>query len=365
MAGSEMQGNDGGRAVEDEVARYADQASVELSAAQAGEGGSERPWVRRLGGYRTSNQADRARLIKQAREMEFPIALRGYDRTAVDRYVTEVNRLIAELEMTSSPESAVRRALEEVSEETRGLLERAHQTAEDIAARSRVKADDRVRQAEDEAAALRGVAQDDADGTREAAQREADGTREAAQREADSIREAAQREARELRASAQHESANVREMATREVTELRETTTGELTEFRDATTREAEQTRAAAKQAADRLLTDARREAEELLDVAETRARELAQSAETIWRERRRLVDDMRAIGEQLGAIGETEAKRFPTLDDAIPGVAVPSRRAPAVKTDGAAESARAARQANGGLDAGVQSAEQTSGERS
>ena len=353
MAGSEMREDDGSRAVEDEVTRYADQASVEVSTAQAAEGGPERPWVRRLGGYRTSNEADRARLIKQARETEFPIAVRGYARTAVDRYVMEVNRLIAELEMTSSPEAAVRRALEEVSEETRGLLERAHQTAEDIAARSRMKADDRLRQAEEEAAALRRAAQEDAEGTREAGQRDADGTREAAQREADSMREAAQREARELRAAAQHESANLREMATREVTELRETATGEMTELREMATREAQQTRAAAKQAADRLLIDARREAEELLDAAETRARELAQNAEAIWRERRRLVDDMRAIGEQLSAVGEAEAKRFPTLNDAIPGAAVPSRAASA-ETDGGAESSGAPRQPNGGSDPGV-----------
>jgi len=37
------------------------------------------------------------------------------------------------------------------------------------------------------------------------------------------------------------------------------------------------------------------------------RARELARSAETVWRERRRLIEDMRAVGEQLVAIGEAE----------------------------------------------------------
>src|SRR5437764_14987684 len=160
MEGSEMRGNDAGRAVEADIARYADQAAVELSAAQASEG-PEQPGSRRLGGYR-AHQVDRSRLIKEARETEFPMALRGYERTAVDRDVTDVNRLIAELEMTSSPESAVRRALEEVTEETRGLLERTPQTAEDITARSRVKADDRVKQAEAEAQEVRQAAQEDA-----------------------------------------------------------------------------------------------------------------------------------------------------------------------------------------------------------
>lgn len=314
MASSDMRGNDPGRAVEAEVARYADQASVELSAAQANEG-PDQPGARRRGGY-PANQADRSRLIKEARETVFPIALRGYERTAVDRYVTEVNRLIAELEMTSSPESAVRRALEEVSEETRGLLERAHQTAEDITARSRAKADDRVNQAESEAEDLRQAAQEDADGTRDAAQREADATREAAQREA-----------LELRTTAQHESTALREMAATEVTEARDTATREVTEQRDTAAREAQQVRTAAHQEADRVLGDARNQAEGLLDEAETRARELAQNAETIWRERRRLVDDMRAIGEQLSSIGEAESRRFPRLSEAIPPVSVASRQ--------------------------------------
>jgi cell division septum initiation protein DivIVA len=310
-----MHGNDSSRAVEAEVARYADQASVDLSAAQASEG-SEQTVSRRLGGYR-SNQADRSRMIKEARETEFPIALRGYDRMAVDRYVTEVTRLIAELELTSSPESAVRRALEEVSEETRELLQRAHQTAEEITARSRVKADDRLKQAEAEAQALRQAAHEDADGTREAAQREADATREAARREA-----------HELRTSAQHEAASLREAATSEVNELRETAT-----------REAQHARTAAQQEAGRVLGDARREAEELLDAAETRARDLAQNAETIWRERRRLVDDMRAIGEQLTSLGEAEAKRFPRLSEAVPPVTVSSRATTgSSRTNGGAE---------------------------
>jgi DivIVA domain-containing protein len=79
----------------------------------------------------------------EVRDVDFPIGLRGYDRGAVDRYVQRVNRVIAELEISSSPDSAIRAALEEVSDETRGLLERAHETADEITARSRARADDR------------------------------------------------------------------------------------------------------------------------------------------------------------------------------------------------------------------------------
>jgi hypothetical protein len=74
--------------------------------------------------------------------------MRGYDRGAVDDYVSRVNRLLAELQITAAPESAIRHALDEVAEETRGILERAHETAEEITRRSRSQADDRLQLAE-------------------------------------------------------------------------------------------------------------------------------------------------------------------------------------------------------------------------
>jgi cell division septum initiation protein DivIVA len=207
---------------------------------------------------------ERERLIKQARDTEFPVGLRGYDRVAVDRYVEHVNRLLAELEISSSPESAVRHALDEVSEETRDILQHAHDTAEEITARSRSRADDRLQQAEQEAKELRATALREAQETRDAANREAEEAREAARRESEQLRSAAQRDIDELRASARSES-------------------------------------------------------EEMLEAAETRSRDLARSAEAIWRERRRLIDDMRGIGEQLVAIGDVEGKRFAKLADEIP----------------------------------------------
>jgi DivIVA domain-containing protein len=89
--------------------------------------------------------------IANMRDVDFPIALRGYDRDAVDDYVREVNRIIAELQVSQSPRSAIRHALDQVSEETFGILERAHETADEIAARSRAQADDRLQWAEREA----------------------------------------------------------------------------------------------------------------------------------------------------------------------------------------------------------------------
>jgi DivIVA domain-containing protein len=102
---------------------------------------------------------DQELLIEEIREASFPLAVRGYDRAAVDRYVEQVNRVIAELEITRSPEAAVKNAVAQVTEETRGILERAHEAADEITARSRARADDRVQEAEREAARLRSEAE--------------------------------------------------------------------------------------------------------------------------------------------------------------------------------------------------------------
>ena len=90
---------------------------------------------------------------------EFPMALRGYDRDAVDDYVRRTRQLVAELQATRSPESAVRRALERVGEEITGILQRAHETAEQITAQSRREAEDRLEQARQEAAQVSGAAE--------------------------------------------------------------------------------------------------------------------------------------------------------------------------------------------------------------
>ena len=79
------------------------------------------------------------------------MALRGYDREAVDAYVQQVARLIADLEARSSPQAAVRHALDQVGEETSGILERAHETADGVVARSQAQANERLERAEREA----------------------------------------------------------------------------------------------------------------------------------------------------------------------------------------------------------------------
>jgi cell division initiation protein len=91
----------------------------------------------------------------EIRNREFPVVMRGYDRNAVDAFVEDVAELVSQLEGRQSHESVVQRALEEVGEETAGILQRAHEAADEIAARSRSQAEGRMQRAEREAELLR------------------------------------------------------------------------------------------------------------------------------------------------------------------------------------------------------------------
>jgi hypothetical protein len=92
--------------------------------------------------------------VSEAADVHFPVALRGYDRIAVDAYVRQTSQLVAELQATRSPEAAVRRALERVGEQISGILQRAHETAETITAQSRSEAEDRLEEARREASRI-------------------------------------------------------------------------------------------------------------------------------------------------------------------------------------------------------------------
>ena len=93
-------------------------------------------------------------------DVDFPTALRGYDRFAVDAYVQKTTQLVAELQATRSPDVAIRRALERVGEEVSGILQRAHETAERITAQSRSEAEDRLEESRREAAQIVSTAEE-------------------------------------------------------------------------------------------------------------------------------------------------------------------------------------------------------------
>jgi cell division initiation protein len=93
--------------------------------------------------------------VEEISNRTFPVAMRGYDRAAVDTFLQEVVQIITELESRQTQDTVVQRAIAEVGEETAGILQRAHETAEEIAARSRAQAEGRIQRAEREAELLR------------------------------------------------------------------------------------------------------------------------------------------------------------------------------------------------------------------
>jgi DivIVA domain-containing protein len=145
--------------------------------------------------------------VAAVRDVRFSTALRGYDRDEVDRYMNRVNQLLAELQITAAPESAIQHALEQVSEESSSVIETAHREAEEITRSSRSRADDRIEEAAQEVQKLR-----------DAAAREAQESREAAERDAREIREAAEARVRDL----DHAAETMREEHARALGELRE-----------------------------------------------------------------------------------------------------------------------------------------------
>ena len=84
----------------------------------------------------------RDKVPREIRDVSFPVAVRGYERRAVDAYVERVNRVIAELEVGSSPQAAVRHALDRVGEQTSGVLQRAREVAEEIMATALAEAEE-------------------------------------------------------------------------------------------------------------------------------------------------------------------------------------------------------------------------------
>jgi DivIVA domain-containing protein len=108
----------------------------------------------------------KSRVPADIRNVSFPASMRGYDRAAVDAYVRRANRVIAELEVTQSPQAAVRHAVERVSEQTKTILEEARESAEKITATARAEADEILAAAKAEAAELVVNAGDEADRVR-------------------------------------------------------------------------------------------------------------------------------------------------------------------------------------------------------
>lgn len=87
----------------------------------------------------------------KVRAAQFTIVLRGYDRAAVDAWREEIAQLVERLEEAQPRDDAVKRAFDEVGNETASILQRVHESAEEITARSRSQAEGRLQRAEHEA----------------------------------------------------------------------------------------------------------------------------------------------------------------------------------------------------------------------
>ena len=123
----------------------------------------------------------------EIRNVSFPIAVRGYDRRAVDDYVKQVNRLIAELEVSRSPQAAVRHALDRVGQQTSEILKRAGETAEEIVADARTEADETIASAQSDAEKIKADASSQADETIANARSEMEETTARANAEAEQV----------------------------------------------------------------------------------------------------------------------------------------------------------------------------------
>lgn len=134
------------------------------------------------------------------RDVSFRPAVRGYARREVDRYVERVNGLIAELEITRSPESAVKHALDRVGQQASGILQQADETADEIVQAARADAGAAVAGARSEASGIVAEAKGEAEGIVERATAQAKEIRDREERRLEELRRRADEELRKLRA---------------------------------------------------------------------------------------------------------------------------------------------------------------------
>jgi DivIVA domain-containing protein len=171
------------------------------------------------------------------RDVSFPTVVRGYDRREVDAYVERVNRVIAELEISRSPQAAVKHALDRVGEQTSGVLQRAREVAEELTStalaeadhatrRAKVEAEEMIEKAQMQAHQLRGQSKEEAEQIIARARAEAAESLKRAEEQVRTLQDGAEGRLRALQADIQA-SADARRKV---LDELRQTA-AELDEF--------------------------------------------------------------------------------------------------------------------------------------
>jgi DivIVA domain-containing protein len=199
----------------------------------------------------------------EIRNPAFAVAVRGYDRAAVEEYVKRVNRVIAELEVSRSPQAAVRHALDRVGQQTIAVLQEARESADRLMAAAREEAEEGRARAKEEAANLVVNASAEADRT--------------------------QGEAEQLLASAREQASQMVEQARAE---------------------------------AARQLKEAEAEITRLHEEAETRRREIHADTDQVLVRRHELLEDVHAMAARLQQLASDAAGR---IAEPAPGEQAPS----------------------------------------
>jgi DivIVA domain-containing protein len=212
------------------------------------------------------------------RNVSFSTAVRGYDRREVDRYVQRVNRLIAELEISHSPESAVRHALDRVGEQTSGILQRARETADEIIHTAGSEADETTARGRAEAKEVVAEAQAKADRTLAEAEEHARERVERGRIELEALRKQGEETHTAAEAAIAHANSEASELvaeANREADQILARADAEIAERRaqekerlDALRRDAEELMSALRADTDTIEDERRRVFEEIHELA-------------------------------------------------------------------------------------------------
>ena len=207
-------------------------------------------------------------------DVSFPVAVRGYERGAVDAYIRRVNRAIAELKVSASPTAAVRHAVDQAEGKLEDLLRSAREAAEQITTSSREEAEENADRLKTEA--VKFVVDTNADVDRLKA-------------------EAAELTAK-ARADAEATLAKAKAEASKIVAEARA---------------EAQDTLARSQAEADERRRRLEEELAALQEEAETRLREITADTQAVWRERDQMLDGIRAMANDLGDIAKASVARL------------------------------------------------------
>jgi DivIVA domain-containing protein len=221
--------------------------------------------------------------------VSFPAAVRGYDRGAVDGYVKRVNRVIAEVKVSSSPRAAVRHALRQTEQEVAGLLERARETADQVTTSA-------LSEAETEAEGIRAKAAE--------LLVNANAEAEATKAESEKVLADAKAEAHKLleKAKADAEDNLVRSRL------------------------EAENTVAGAQSTADERLRKLEAELSSLQDQTEARMREFQADTSAVWERRQQLLDDIRRTASVLVELADKAEAQEPAEPDLLAALVATTR---------------------------------------